>query len=351
MPIRDDEKFLPHFLGNTKAEAEQRYTLYLPTIKYLAQKAATHSGLEEDDLCGEGTIGLARAFRDFDPDRSDNVRVFAVYKIKDAIREYVTKEVTNIRAPQYMRDAFGLLQRLRVEVENNAIAMKGRVFCGYLSIWDESKALAGHPIIDDLKKSIRNLAGRARTTPEDLIERLEMIPILTEDPIGAADAGLSEDSETRIVDSIEARQKVESIKKELNQDEYELLHDRFVEGWTIRELEDKIGVRPSTTVIRTNKIIKRIRKNDSRVRRRTSAKELNGEDRIARMKKVLTAAEYELLERFALKGETVEELSNDLGIAQEVILNELQEIQKRLAEMGIGEGYENIINTKEATSG
>jgi len=350
MPIRDDEKFLPNFLGNTTDEAEQRYKAYLPTIKYLAQKTSIHSGLEEEDLRSEGMVGLARAFRDFDSSRSENVRTYALYRIKDAIKEYVTKEVTNIRAPQYLRDAFGLLERLQTAVESNAVAVKGRLFCGFLAIWEESANVIGDPVVDDLKKSLRNLAARARTTPEDLIERLELIPIISEDFSMAADPVSMDDNENTIINSIDARQKVSLMKKDLNQDEYELLLDRFVEGWTIRELEDKIGVRPSTTVIRTKKIIKRLKKNDSRTRRRISSKEANGEDPIGKMKKILTASEYELIERFAVKGETIEELSNDLGIAHEAILKELQDIKNKLIEMGIGEGYENTSNTAEAAS-
>lgn len=350
MPIRDDEKFLPHFLGSTEAEAEQRYKTYLPTIKYFAQKASSHSGLDEEDLRSEGMIGLARAFRDFDPDRSDNLKIFAFYKIKDAIREYISKEVTNIRAPYYLREAFGLLERLRTSVEDSAIALKGRQFCGFLDVWEESKNLIGNPIVDDLRKSLKNLAGRARTTPEDLVERIEMIPIVTEEMIATTEVH-DEDNESALINSIEARQKVQKLKKELNQDEYELLVDRFVEGWTIRELEDKIGVRASTTVIRTKKIVSRLKKDDRRSRRRMSSKEFNGGDKIGKVKRILTASEYELIERFVINGETIEEISNDFGIAQEEISKELESIKTKLTDAGIGEGYENTINTAEATSG
>ena len=51
-----------------------------------------------------------------------------------------------------------------------------------------------------------------------------------------------------------------------------------------------------------------------------------------------------------MDGETIEELSNDLGIAHEAILKELKNIKDKLVEMGIGEGYENTSNTKEAAA-
>lgn len=351
MPIRDDEKFLPHFLGNTEAEAEQRYKTYLPTIKHLAQKTSMHSGLEEEDLRSEGVVGLARAYRDFDPTRSDNMRIYALYRIKDAIKEYVTKEVTNIRAPQYLRDAYGLLERLQTAVGNSATGLKGKEFCGFTVVWEESLKLVGNPIIDDLRSSLKNLAGRARTTPEDLIERMELIPIISEEIAIAIDPMIINDHEDVLINSIDARQKIHLMKKGLNQDEYELLLDRFVEGWTIRELEDKIGIKASTTVIRTKRIVNRLKqKNNSSVRRRISAKEANGGDQTGKIKKILTASEYELVKRFAVDGETLEELSNDLGIAHEAILKELKNIKDKLVEMGIGEGYENTSNTKEAAA-
>jgi transcriptional regulator with XRE-family HTH domain len=250
-----------------------------------------------------------------------------------------------------LRDAYGLLERLQTAVENSATGLKGKQFCGFTIVWEESLKLAGNPIVDDLRSSLKNLAGRARTTPEDLIERMELIPVISEETSIAIDPMVIDDHENAIINSIDAKQKVNLMKRDLNQNEYELLLDRFVEGWTVRELEEKIGIKASTTVIRTKKIVTRLnKKSDIRTKRRISTKEANSTDQIGKIKKILTASEYELIERFAIKGETIEELSNDLGIAHEAILKELQGIKDKLVEMGIGEGYENTSNTAEAAA-
>ena len=116
--VMEDEWFPQHFLASNAEDAENLYKEYTHYLKMFASKYALYTGLDEDDLFQEAVIGLARASRDFEAERSDEFRTFAIYKIKDALREFVSSQSSDISIPQYIQDAAKLIIKLRKVIES-----------------------------------------------------------------------------------------------------------------------------------------------------------------------------------------------------------------------------------------
>jgi len=264
MPIRDDEKFCTHFLGDTKEESEGLLRAYDNDLTMLSNRCAMHTGLDKNDLKQEATIGLARARRDFEPNRSENFRIFAIYKIKDALREYVTMQGSNVRLPQYIKDAARLVGTLK------KVMCKGVVLHPYASFTDIWEIACSSEVdkdiaeeINGIKTSIENLSSRSHTTITQLLERAEMSPFLNESSIDITYIdtidGLSDDHKIDIIDSLYNRKMASELKDVLSEEDYALLYKRFVEEYTIRELAPKLGISPESIVVKTNKILKKLK--------------------------------------------------------------------------------------------
>jgi RNA polymerase sigma factor (sigma-70 family) len=359
MPFREGEKFLSHFLGESAEEATFHYKEFLPTLKYLADKGAMLSRLDSDDLLSEGTIGLARAFREFNAERSLDFRIFAIHKIKDAIREFITSQATNLKAPQYLKDAIILLDQLKRILEKRLPNVN---YFGLSELWRMSENLNENTVLDNkiqfIRRKIAELANRSAVRVEELIIRAELIPVMTEDPDSTSDPTTAENVEDHLIDSLDAHRFTDWLKANLRQDEYELLLDRFVAGWTIRQLEEKMGVRASTIVIRTNKIIEKIRKL-LRPKKKSVVSELDAnlgpvldEEFMSHIKKYLSARGFDLLCRFAVEGESVENISEDIGMTSEEVKNDLEKIAAILSViMEKRNGYETSFDIKKAEAG
>lgn len=350
MPFRSNEKFLPHFLGESEDEAEFHYKEFLPTLKYLADKGAMISHLDSDDLLSEGTIGLARAYRDFNADRSEEFRIFAFHKIKDAIREFIASQGANLKAPQYLNDALVLLSQLRKTLESRLPNVN---YLGLPELWAVSENLNEANVLDSkiqgIRKKISDLANRSAVGVDELIVRAELTPIMTEYSDSASDPTTTED---RLINYLDAHRFIDWLKLALRQDEYELLFDRFITGQTIRQLEDSMGVRASTIVIRTNKIIEKVKKL-LRPKKKIIIGELNSnfgdEEFMSSIKKYLSGRGFDLLYRFAVKGEKVSDISEDMGVALEEIEEDLEKIGVLLGIiMERKDAYETSFGVKKA---
>jgi len=260
MPIRDSEKFLVNFLAETKVEAERLYEKYIKTIGRLADRYTIFVGVDKKDLIQEGIIGLARANRDFEKGRSKDFTIFAIYKIKDAMREFVTSQASDIKVPQYIKDAVALIRRLKKVMESVDVLES----CSLLGIWDISKIYESNKDVADkvkeIKESIRNLADRSCTTTEELIERAEMAPSVNYEIIDRSMNNLSENiKEEELIHQIATKRSIENLKEYLTKDEYQLLVDHYVYGKTVRDLEKELGIKASSVTIRIHSIIRKLK--------------------------------------------------------------------------------------------
>jgi len=262
MPIRDDEKFRKHFLADTEKEAEKLLKEFDNTLKLLANRFYTIAGLDKEDLYQEGVIGLARASRDFDEERSDNFKIFAIYKIKDAMREFGTTQSVTVKAPQYTKDAVRLANILREQL----VKAGEYQYLALVDMWDSSGKYTGSNALEKSirksRQSLKNLADRSHTSVRQLLERSEMAPLYTVEISDIVNAQLAESKseEADLIDKIDDTSLIERIKEHISEEDYTLLWNRFVEGMTVRDLAPIMGISAPHVSGKTQALVEKLRK-------------------------------------------------------------------------------------------
>lgn len=261
MPIRNNEKFSKFFLAETNEEAEKLVKKYDYILKMLAHKISNFTGLDREDLYQEGIIGLARANRDFDEERSTNFKIFAIYKIKDAMREFVTTQAISIKAPQYTKDAMRLANMLK----DRLIKAGEYQYTALVDMWIKSISYNSDSPLDKsiqkARQSLINLANRSHTSVVQLLERSEVIPSFLSD-ISMWD-NISNDKtavEEDMINKLYATEIISSIREHISNEEYELLTNRYIKGMTLRELAPIMGISAAHVSDRTQALLQKIRK-------------------------------------------------------------------------------------------
>lgn len=269
--VLEDESFPQYFLADSPEKAEQLYKEYLRYIKMFAAKYASATGLDEGDLMQEATIGLARASRDFDTDRSSEFRTFAIYKMKDALREFVATQSSDVNIPQYILDAAKLITRLQKVMESAELLHEK----DFLSVWKQSEKCDRESEIvknvTEIRQNIKNLAERSCTTVEQLLERAEMYPStiteLDQFITTSSDAAVfpEADAEEEVIRKIMVGRAIDNMKQHLEESEYRLLYDHFVEGKTVRDIAPELGIKPASVTVRIHNLINRLKKKEEQI--------------------------------------------------------------------------------------
>lgn len=172
-PVTQSEPMPKCFLADTPEEAEALYKRYADLLNGLAYSYAVSTGLQKVDLFGEALIGLGRAYRDWDPGRSDDFKVYALYRIKDALNEFARDNMTSVSVPAYVKKAHIQVAELKALFNKYDIIVDGSLLSGsvggmkYVADRNRSKYL-----IDKISKA----ADRAKTAPNKFVKRVEHIP-------------------------------------------------------------------------------------------------------------------------------------------------------------------------------
>ncbi len=266
MPIRDNEEFKACFVADTMDEANQLLVDYAKDIGFLASKLADITGMDAEDLQQEGIIGLARAKRDFEKERSEKFRIFAIYKIKDAMREFITKQGNNVKTPQYVKNAAQLAEGLRKVLEK----IDGHRYLSYAEIWHTSNTYEAFPpdnakdIINDLislRQSLKNLSDRSHTSPLQLLERAELSPTAS---LEIADRDVNTISHEYNISTISENHIVKTARNILTEKEFEMFDLHFIQGATLREMEEDLGKKAPTINVQIMQIREKLGKHKSK---------------------------------------------------------------------------------------
>ncbi len=177
--LKKTEDMPAYFLADTPKEAENIYNRFEKTLNNFAYSYSISTGVNKADLFGEALIGLARAYRDWDPSRSDNFEAYAKFVIRDTLNEFVRSNSAIISVPAYIKKANANLKKIKVICEELSIDWKIVIAekatsediyssCGMFSSGIE-KCL-------DLVRNISLAAKRAGVDYEKFIERIEIIP-------------------------------------------------------------------------------------------------------------------------------------------------------------------------------
>ena len=280
---REPEKFPKHFLADTEEEALKLLKDFDYTINLLAYKYSVLTNLSEDDLKQEALIGLSRASREFNVDRSEQFKIYAIYKIKDALRDFSTDQSIDISIPEYLVDTVRFISKIYKYLLLLSVDTDGT----YFGIWNsaiefiskeniveddninvEDTDIALHNTKRELKatvKSLEGLATRSKTTALELINRAELLPInksVDEDGNAMYDAysDLTDNQEDTMLDSIVTSTLIKRVKDVLSEDEYNLLVAHYIEGKTLRELETILHIKAPSIIVRIQKVIEKVRK-------------------------------------------------------------------------------------------
>lgn len=149
--VETQEDMLPYLLGDTPGEAEEIYQQFEKKLNGFAKAYAAVSKLEKHDLFSEALIGLGRAVRDFDNNRSDNFNTYAIYRIKEALDEYTRGMSVVVSIPAYIKKANTLIKR----IEDKTLSK------------DKCK---------EASKLLKKAAKRAEITTAELIKRARVLP-------------------------------------------------------------------------------------------------------------------------------------------------------------------------------
>jgi len=381
MPIREGEKFCKRFLADTEEEAEKLLKEFDYNLELLSNKLSKLTGIDREDLKSEGIIGLARAKRDFDETRSSNFTIFALYKIKDAMREFISTQAINIKIPQYIVDA----SRLGTVLKGLTEKAVGPISASLIDVWKMSDKykkpnnLAKE--IEDTREKIKNLAERSHTSVIDLLDRADILP----STVGPSTIHRNMDwvvSGTDQEAEIDYKNLLDDLRDCLTKERFKEIFDlHFIYGYTIREIAVILGVSDGTIAVQMTQLKNKLKHqysylNDPDAKSRECPPVIDQNIRITRfseyntdidedtevalinalsakesvenLKELLSEEEFKLLWMRLIEGRTVRELEPVLGIKGPTISVRTNKIiEKILKNKDKILGYENNTNTEE----
>jgi RNA polymerase sigma factor (sigma-70 family) len=229
------EDFLSDFLGNTTEESKETYERFKKILNNLAFSYAVSTGLPKSDLFGEAVIGLARAKRDFDPTRSDDFKIFAITKMKDALREYVRSSSASVVIPAYLKSANSYVRKIEDVLKQKDFT--NEEISDYLTEGKHEEKIPKDVklICNELSTNLKNIAKRSKVSVDKLIDRARFVPIDT----ALSKEHLSEAAKERQVREeakMHAALLVDKLKKYMSEEEIQI-----AEGIMMGETHDEIA--------------------------------------------------------------------------------------------------------------
>jgi len=230
--VYSKEKMPKYFLADTPEDAEALYQEYDKLLNNMSASYAKATGVSKSDLFGEALIGLGRAKRDWDADRSTDFRTLAIYYIKDALNEFVRKNSLTVHVPAYIKKSHYNIERLKRILDTYGL--------GYEALYDSHADLH---LPDKVRKTVESLvtkliyaAERAKVPYDKFIERTEYIPTVTMDDL----IGPTVEEVIRESEKMEAALVVDRIMEYMDNEEL-VIAEGIMEGKTYKEISEEQG--------------------------------------------------------------------------------------------------------------
>jgi len=236
-----NETFLPHFLADTEEEANDLLLTYQKTIKLLAFEFSRRSGIDKEDLFQEGLIGLARAKRGFDSSRSPDFHTYAVFLIRNALREAVYAYETPVVVPGYLKEVgyycsrmVDILNTLDLSSEDvNKILWEKHIRAEDINIGQYPQART----VDEFKDKIVNRAESSKLPYPTIVKKALSIPRRSFLDIYRPDfsAALSKHDD----EALDKKAALERINEVVGNSVYEILCQHYIDGHTLAVIADE----------------------------------------------------------------------------------------------------------------
>lgn len=233
-PVKSQEDLPCYFLGQTIEQAESLYGQFEKTLNDLARTFAAKSGLELPDLFGEALVGLAKAARDWDSKRSGDFKTYAIYRIKDTLREFVRKNRAIVSIPSYVKKAERNLDIIRNVCRNYGVDPIALA---------KQREIPQNFVDDDIVKCVTALgnlmraSNRAGMDYATFISRVEVAACSIEEVLTDVDAIGSE----RDPDLVVLVGQLQTIMS----DEERAMCDGLMVGETLQEIGVRTGLSPA----------------------------------------------------------------------------------------------------------
>ena len=197
-----------------QAELEKLVVQNLPLVKYIVRRFLRR-GKEYDDLFQSGCMGLIKAIRNFDCGMNVRFSTYAVPMIMGEIRRFLRDDNT-VHISRSLHDAATHIRRF---TEN----------------WEQEKGRA--PDMRDICEGIGLDADIALLA----VSTLQPVRSLSE-PV-AAEGGLTLEDVLpgEGLQRVEDRLLLQALLKNLNPTEYDIIHSRFFERKTQKEVGERLG--------------------------------------------------------------------------------------------------------------
>ncbi len=112
---REEKELVARVAAGDKAAEDELVRRNLRLVFDIARRYQT-PGANLEDLLQEGSIGLVRAARRFDPDRGFRFSTFAHWWVRQGIARFVKGPTRSIRLPEYVQDRIGRVYRSKEDL-------------------------------------------------------------------------------------------------------------------------------------------------------------------------------------------------------------------------------------------
>lgn len=172
-PVKIDSSTLPYFFADTPEEAEEIYDKHKKIMNSIAYNYSIATNIPKADLFGEALYGLAKACKNWNKERSDDFKTYAIYIIKDTLQEYIRKNSTIVSIPAYIKKSNAHLKEVRTICDrydvDEAIILIEQEIPSYLSTKDAIR-------LTNLVLFLIKAAERAKVDYEEFLKKIEVLP-------------------------------------------------------------------------------------------------------------------------------------------------------------------------------
>jgi RNA polymerase sigma factor (sigma-70 family) len=208
-------------------ETKELLSKFSKFINRVATSYSKLTGVDKYELFGEGNVALVKAMNDFNTARTISFDSYAKYIIVDALNEYVRKNKAIVSIPRYVARANQIINRIKSLLDYD----DGVFYLAYKGVYVED-----NKELEEELQLLKNAASRAKVTVEDLVDRAEFLPYVSDEPV-VETADTVVDEQKKMLAKLFVRQ----IRQQLTKEELNVA-DCLMEGLSVNAISDILHI-------------------------------------------------------------------------------------------------------------